>query len=107
MQPHIGIGMTVQRFFKRDINPAQADRAGIAGDDRVRGARMDQVNPVYILRNHLAERAIRGAQDDGDPSEIETILATLSDPYTERVGLEEYAAPPSRESPELIISCSS
>lgn len=80
---------------------------GEGSDDRIRGAKMARINPVYILRNHLAERAIRRAQDHSDPSEIETLLNLLSDPYTERIGLEDYAAPPPKVSPELIVSCSS
>lgn len=77
-----------------------------AGDPAVRRASMLRANPLYILRNHLAQRAIEAARH-GDPSEIERLLALLRDPYTERGGAEDYAAPPPAGEPEVAVSCSS
>jgi uncharacterized protein YdiU (UPF0061 family) len=77
---------------------------------------MHRVNPLYILRNHLAEIAIRqarGENADGMPagapdfSEVRRLAEVLSDPYTERAGLEAYAAPPPAWASRLSISCSS
>ncbi|WP_323961641.1 YdiU family protein [Arthrobacter sp. JZ12] len=56
---------------------------------------MDGVNPVYIPRNHLVEEALASAVE-GDVGPMERLLAAVSDPFTERPGLERYAvaAPP-------------
>ena len=67
---------------------------------------MNRVNPLYVLRNHLAEQAIQAAAKD-DASEIDTLLMLLRDPYTERAGFEAYAMPPPEGSAELAVSCSS
>jgi uncharacterized protein YdiU (UPF0061 family) len=53
---------------------------------------MDRVNPVYIPRNHLVEEALTSATE-GDLAPFERLLGAVSDPYTERSGLERYAAP--------------
>jgi uncharacterized protein YdiU (UPF0061 family) len=53
---------------------------------------MDRVNPVYIARNHLVEEAL-AAGTDGDVEPMERLLDAVSDPFTERPGLERYAAP--------------
>lgn len=74
--------------------------------DQERIAQMDGANPLYVLRNHLAEGAIRAAAK-GDASEIETLLDLLGDPYTERPGFEAYAALPPEWAGRLEVSCSS
>lgn len=73
-------------------------------EQRVSG--MLRANPLYILRNHLAEAAIQAAQND-DASEIETLLKLLRDPYTEQVGYESYAEPAPEWACQLAVSCSS
>ncbi|AUT48982.1 YdiU family protein [Achromobacter sp. AONIH1] len=67
---------------------------------------MNRVNPLYVLRNHLAEQAIRAAQQ-GDAGEIGTLLQLLRDPYTERSGYEAYAALPPDWAGGIEVSCSS
>ena len=67
---------------------------------------MNQVNPLYVLRNHLAEQAIRAAQQ-GDAGEIGTLLQLLRDPYTERSGYEAYAGLPPDWAGGIEVSCSS
>ncbi|MDT3775985.1 YdiU family protein [Nitrospira sp. MA-1] len=76
-------------------------------DDAERSVRMDQVNPKYILRNHLAQRAITQAVQQKDYSEIDRLLKLLSDPFTEQPGMEVYALPPPPGEPSIIVSCSS
>jgi serine/tyrosine/threonine adenylyltransferase len=53
---------------------------------------MDRVNPLYIPRNHLVEEALTAATA-GDLEPLEQLLVALSDPYTERAGLQRYATP--------------
>ncbi|MGE4452479.1 protein adenylyltransferase SelO [Castellaniella sp.] len=83
-----------------------ARRAGQGGDVATRRAAMDRANPLYVLRNHLAQRAIEAAQR-GDASEIDRLWSLLRDPYTERPGFESYARPPDAGAPAVPVSCSS
>ena len=53
---------------------------------------MDRVNPVYVPRNHLVEEAL-DAGIAGDLEPLHRLLEALSAPFTERPGLERYAAP--------------
>jgi len=75
--------------------------------DAERKVRMDQVNPKYVLRNHLAERAIQQAVREKDYSEIDQLLELLSHPFTDQPGMEAYALPAPDDSPPIIVSCSS
>ncbi|OZB29654.1 MAG: hypothetical protein B7X60_16965 [Polynucleobacter sp. 39-45-136] len=67
---------------------------------------MDQVNPKYILRNHLAQAAIEKAQGD-DFSEVTKLLQILSRPYDEQLEYGIYALPPSPDLNPVAVSCSS
>lgn len=53
---------------------------------------MAAANPIYIPRNHLVEEALDAATA-GDPGPFEQLLVVVTDPYTERPGLERYAEP--------------
>jgi serine/tyrosine/threonine adenylyltransferase len=75
--------------------------------DGERQARMDNVNPKYILRNHLVQQAITQAVQQRDYSGIDRLLNLLSDPYTEQPGMDAYAVPPPPGEPPIIVSCSS
>jgi uncharacterized protein YdiU (UPF0061 family) len=70
------------------------------------GHSMRRVNPKFVLRNHLAEIAIRQAQA-GDFSEIETLHNLLQSPFDEHPGFEAYADLPPDWASQLEISCSS
>ena len=72
-----------------------------------RRARMDAANPKYVLRNYLAEQAIRKAEEEGDFAEIETLRRLLRDPFAEHPGMESYAEPPPDWGRRLVVSCSS
>jgi len=71
-----------------------------------RRASMLRTNPLYILRNHLAQEAIEAASK-GDVGEIETLLTLLRDPFTERPGFEYYAQAAPEWAERLEVSCSS
>ncbi|MET7419119.1 protein adenylyltransferase SelO [Dactylosporangium sp. NPDC005555] len=53
---------------------------------------MDRVNPVYIPRNHLVEEALAAATG-GDLAPFTRLVEVVSDPFTERPGLDRYAGP--------------
>jgi uncharacterized protein YdiU (UPF0061 family) len=81
-----------------------------AGIDRERAARMNRVNPKYVLRNHLAEVAIRKARgDEGarDFGEVDRLLRLLQRPFDEKPEFESYAAAPPDWAGNLHLSCSS
>jgi uncharacterized protein YdiU (UPF0061 family) len=74
--------------------------------DAARQMRMNQVNPKYILRNYLAQNAIKAAQD-GDYSEVQTLFTILQKPFDEQPEFEAYAQLPPQWGKTLEISCSS
>lgn len=74
--------------------------------DEERRTRMDRVNPLYVLRNYLAQTAIEKAQQK-DYSEIDRLLQLLQDPFTERPGMRSYAAAPPNWGKHIAVSCSS
>lgn len=53
--------------------------------------RMRSVNPVYVLRNYLAQQAIDAA-DAGDYSEVATLMDVLRSPYDTQAGADRFAA---------------
>ncbi len=74
--------------------------------DAERQAAMRAANPKYVLRNWLAEVAIRKARN-GDYSEVQRLLACLRRPYDEQPEFEGYAALPPDWANGLEVSCSS
>ena len=79
-------------------------------NDSERAQRMNRVNPKYILRNHLAEVAIRRARgDEGarDFAEVARLLKVLQRPYDEQPEFQSYAQEPPDWARTLELSCSS
>ena len=74
--------------------------------DAERSARMNKANPKYVLRNHLAEQAIRQATT-GDFSEVERLQRLLENPFEEQPGNEADAGLPPDWAAHLEVSCSS
>ncbi|ENU15811.1 YdiU family protein [Acinetobacter lwoffii] len=71
-------------------------------------AAMQLANPHYILRNHMAQKAIELAERD-DFSEVDRLFKLLSQPYQKQPDLEqpEDLAPLPSDVPEVMVSCSS
>ena len=72
-----------------------------------RAAAMNAVNPKYVLRNWVAETAIRAVEDQGDTAPLDRILRLVQSPYDAHPGAEEFAGPPAPEYGGLCVSCSS
>ncbi len=74
--------------------------------DGERAARMNRVNPKFVLRNHLAETAIVRARA-GDFGEVERLLKVLKRPFDEQPEHEADAGFPPDWARQLEVSCSS
>jgi len=64
-------------------------------------------NPKYVLRNWVAEVAIRAVEDAGDAGPLDRILTLLQSPYAEHAEASAFAAPPAGDYCGLSVSCSS
>lgn len=69
--------------------------------------RLLTANPKYILRNWVAETAIRAAENCQDYSLLDQLLTILHQPFDEHPFYEEYASPPPENFRQLQVSCSS
>jgi len=74
--------------------------------DSERQLAMNQVNPKYILRNHLAQHAIEQAQKQ-DFSEVSKLLEILSRPFDEQLEFDAYSLAPPPHLDAVEVSCSS
>ena len=75
-------------------------------DDAARAARMNAVNPKYVLRNHLVQTAIEQSEHGVD-SEVARLFEILQRPFDEQPEHEAYAAQPPAWAQEISVSCSS
>lgn len=69
---------------------------------------MDNANPIYVLRNHIAQTAIERAEA-GDFSEVARVFELLATPFTRQIERETPAdiAPMPDDHPPVSVSCSS
>jgi uncharacterized protein YdiU (UPF0061 family) len=79
-------------------------RARTEGED-VSG--LTRINPKFVLRNWVAETAIRAVEDHDDTGPLDRIFQLLRSPFEEHDGDGAYAAPPPPELCGLSVSCSS
>ncbi|HKY19063.1 MAG TPA: YdiU family protein [Rhizomicrobium sp.] len=68
---------------------------------------LDRVNPKFVLRNWVAESAIRAVEDHSDIATLERIFRLVQAPFEKHDGDEAFAAPPPPEMSHLEVSCSS
>jgi uncharacterized protein YdiU (UPF0061 family) len=71
--------------WREQLAHEQSDPARVA-------SAMDEVNPVYIPRNHKVEETLAAATA-GDLAPFERLVGVVERPFEERPGLESYAAP--------------
>ncbi|WP_245832334.1 protein adenylyltransferase SelO [Oceanospirillum sanctuarii] len=67
---------------------------------------MQRVNPVYLLRNYMAQEAIELAHQ-GDMSRVNELLTLLQRPFEYHPKLPQYAGPAPEWSAGICLSCSS
>jgi uncharacterized protein YdiU (UPF0061 family) len=75
--------------------------------DQDRSMYMKTKNPKYILRNYMAEIAIKAARDDQDFTIIDQLMNVLKSPFDEQPEYEHFAGQPPEWSATLSVSCSS
>ncbi|XP_038654091.1 protein adenylyltransferase SelO-like isoform X2 [Scyliorhinus canicula] len=80
----------------------------IVDSDEARRTRMQSINPRYILRNWMAESAIKKAEGN-DFSEVHLLQKILCYPFNKQTEAEEagYSSHPPPWARELRVSCSS
>ncbi|EGM75935.1 hypothetical protein Rhein_3927 [Rheinheimera sp. A13L] len=71
-----------------------------------RKSQMNNINPLYILRNYLAQQVISAAEQ-GDTAPLHELMQVLQSPYQLQAGKEAFAAPPPDWGKGMDISCSS
>jgi uncharacterized protein YdiU (UPF0061 family) len=107
-QPAIGVREDIMDIAAFDawVPKYRARLQAEGSKDAERAVRMNAVNPLYILRNHLAQAAIEQAEQ-GSLEELDRLARVLNTPYTEQPGMEAYAAEPPAHLRHLEVSCSS
>ncbi len=85
---------------------ARIDQLGLPFE-RVRLG-MDTVNPRFVLRNWVAETAIRAVEDHGDVATLDRIFRLVTRPFEEHGEADaRFAEPPAGAMRDLEVSCSS
>jgi uncharacterized protein YdiU (UPF0061 family) len=81
-------------------------RARMEGEGDCRAV-LNRANPKYVLRNWVAETAIRAVEDRDDSGPLDRILRLVQSPYDEHPGDEALGQPPAPEYCGISVSCSS
>ncbi len=77
----------------RNWAPRWQRRLGLEPQGTAFELNMNRANPLYIARNHKVEEALSAAVQHNDLQPFQDLLALLQQPFTERVGKEDYARP--------------
>jgi len=95
-------------FGEKDMAEAEAwlSRYRVRTEDEDRSG-LDRINPKYVLRNWVAETAIRAVEDQNDIAALDRIFKIVQSPFEKHDGDEAFAAPPPLEMCHLEVSCSS
>ena len=92
----------IENWFAKYLQ--RIGQEGLNAPERIES--MQQVNPVYVLRNYLAQQAIDRA-NQGDFSEFEALLDAVSNPYDEKAQYKRFSQQPPEWGRGMEISCSS
>ena len=84
----------------------QQTAAALGETPRAMGQRMQRVNPVFVLRNHMAQEAIVAAQN-GDLGVLHAVWKVLKSPMQAQPAHTAWAQRPPAWASELVLSCSS
>jgi len=76
-------------WLKKYIERVKSEKAQ-NNTPQLRTQRMNAINPLYVLRNYLAQQAIDAAEK-GDFSKIHQLQKVLQQPYNEQNEYQEYA----------------
>ena len=68
---------------------------------------LNRINPKYVLRNWVAETAIRDVEDKNDVATLGRIFKLMQSPFATHDGDDAFAAPPPPNMCDLEVSCSS
>ncbi|KAL4099278.1 hypothetical protein PRIC1_007084 [Phytophthora ramorum] len=91
-----------------DVYISRVKEEGDEVSDAGRRRRMLEVNPLFVLRNHVAQTAIDFAHD-GDYDGVQHIFELLTNPFDEPGDNRDlqYAKPQNPSTAPLCVSCSS
>ncbi|KAG2902379.1 Selenoprotein O [Phytophthora cactorum] len=91
-----------------DVYISRIKDEGDAASDAERRRRMLEVNPLFVLRNHVAQRAIDLAHE-GDYDGVHHIFELITNPFDEPSNDSdlEFARPQDPTTAPLCVSCSS
>ncbi|MFT5703609.1 MAG: hypothetical protein ACI9TO_000981 [Rickettsiales bacterium] len=88
--PTIGVDENWQKKWKKRII-----QQNISEEEIFR--KMNKINPAFIPRNHLIEKAIRKAVDENDFSETKKLLKILKRPFDKIEEFDQYYLPAKEE----------
>jgi len=87
----------LQRWRERLLKDSQSEP--------LRQKRMNQVNPLYIPRNHLVEQALQSASRQLDFEPFRTLHAVLASPYSEQANRQRYSEPAPDDFGRYVTFC--
>jgi uncharacterized protein YdiU (UPF0061 family) len=90
-------------WFRSYLTRLEQERSS----DTDRSKYMKTINPKYILRNYMAENAIKAARDEQDFDKIDQLMKLLQSPFDEQPDYQRFADEPPAWSKSLSVSCSS
>ncbi|WP_110687859.1 protein adenylyltransferase SelO [Salinicola aestuarinus] len=96
--PHADRDAWLDRYRERLASENRSDTERLAA--------MRRVNPLYVLRTHLAQQVIESAAE-GDAGPLRTFRTLLASPFEARPGMEVWAEAPAASAPPVVLSCSS
>ncbi|MEM9233622.1 MAG: protein adenylyltransferase SelO family protein, partial [Pseudomonadota bacterium] len=71
-------------------------------------SRLDAANPKFVLRNWVAETAIRAVEDEFDLGALDQIFRLVTNPFAEHgEDDQKFSMPPPADLCGLAVSCSS